>query len=213
MSACTCGLLEQRSRDPDVPISFDAQFQTYLLCLSAALRVPIAYCFSCGGSDHFKKASHDCACGLLERWASDSSLAFEFNSQLNEYHIIHIDPITRREGGAKIMVYFCPGCGGNAPRSKRDQLFEQVSDDELEEYSNLLAGAKTIEDLVRVLGQPSEISGPTKFPQTQKEIYGAKDIKASCSFLPPGKRILIIAQEMEDGKLDLFYFGRAKSEN
>ena len=82
----TCQHLEGWTRDPEIPVSFDAVSQRYLLCRLPTVQFPISYCIFCGGFDRPCQAAQECTCGLLEQWASDSSLAFEFDAALNEFH-------------------------------------------------------------------------------------------------------------------------------
>ena len=200
----TCQHLEGWTRDPEIPVSFDAVSQRYLLCRLPTVQFPISYCIFCGGFDRPCQAAHGCTCGLLEQWASDSSLAFEFDAALNEFHVLAHD-------GGHLMVYYCPRCGGNALPSRRGDLFEEPSEEEIDEYCHLLAGAKTLEDVVKILGQPSQTFDPLNHPAIQKELYKIKDIKRAFRFCPPGKKIAITAQEMEDGELQLSYAGKGHS--
>jgi hypothetical protein len=57
-----------------------------------------------------------CDCGQLARLAEDPRNSIEFETQLNEYHII------RKDGTGYSLIHFCPICGGRAPKSQRSKL-------------------------------------------------------------------------------------------
>ena len=59
-----------------------------------------------------------CKCGMLARLAADPRDPVEFDPRLNEYHIL------RQGGGGYTLVYFCPYCGGHAPKSERSKVLK-----------------------------------------------------------------------------------------
>jgi len=48
-SECECGTLEQHSREPSIPIVFDAALNEYHIVGTAGQQVMINYCHFCGG--------------------------------------------------------------------------------------------------------------------------------------------------------------------
>lgn len=56
--------------------------------------------------------------------------------------------------GSALIIYHCPFCGGAAPKSKRDELFERVPLAENDRLSSLLAGLTTIGAITKKLGNP-----------------------------------------------------------
>ena len=104
-----------------------------------------------------------CECGVLEAAAEDSANPIIFDSKLNEYQLEYESP----KGRAKMMVYFCPFCGGKAPASKRSRFFARVTDDENQRLRNLTRNIKTINDAIDILGVPEvdsyeEVLSPEK---------------------------------------------------
>ena len=63
-----------------------------------------------------RREKGDCKCGMLEQMADDPKCPVHFDARLNEYHI-------SCEDGGQMMVYFCPFCGGRAPKSRRSLTF------------------------------------------------------------------------------------------
>jgi hypothetical protein len=88
-----------------------------------------------------------CKCGWCERAADDPQTPIEFDAELNEYHIVR---------GPKnfLMIYYCPFCGGEAPKSKREGLFYTLTDAERMRLVHLTKEMRTLEDVTRVLGEP-----------------------------------------------------------
>jgi len=200
---CSCRILKLWARDPKVPVSCDEASRTYLLQLSPDLRFPMAYCIICGGRRGFWARTKPCVCGLLEHWAADPNLSFEFDPKFNEYHVLDSQ-------GGKLMVCYCPGCGGMAPESKRGQFFEEVSCREIAEFRKKLRGARALEEVIAILGQPTDTFGPLTFPRLEKELYRCKDVRRGACFYPSGRKFLIMAEEMEDSKLSIYFIPRAK---
>ena len=74
-----------------------------------------------------------CECGVLENAAEDAANPIIFDSELNEYQLAYESP----KGRAKMMIYFCPFCGGKTAVSKRSRLFARVTDEEYQRLHNL----------------------------------------------------------------------------
>lgn len=90
-----------------------------------------------------------CECGLLERFAADPRLPIEFDERTNEYEIVH--------DGVRIPMQYCFRCGGRLPESTRASLFTTPDDNEMAEIAALLKGARSIDDVVRILGPADDI--------------------------------------------------------
>jgi hypothetical protein len=65
---------------------------------------------------------------------------------MNEYFIAYPS-----EG--KMMIYYCPFCGGRTPESRRDSLFEFVSDEEQVRICRLFEGIRTESDVLDRFGR------------------------------------------------------------
>jgi hypothetical protein len=184
MTRCSCGTLKLDARDPDVPVSFDENSETYVLELSPERHFRMKYCFFCGGFGAPNMGEEFCSCGLLERWASDSKVAVEFDAKFNEYHVLY-------GNGVELMLYYCPGCGGRLPESKRGEFFEKLSGVEIDEFRTKLRKLKTIEGVIAVLGAPESESGPSNHATIHMELYKLKDWKRTLWFYPAGKTFII----------------------
>lgn len=88
-----------------------------------------------------------CGCGWLEREANEPESPIVFEPRMNEYHI-------QRQDSGFLMVYYCPFCGGAAPRSKRDLLFAVITEQERGRLTDLVAEIRTVGDALRILGKP-----------------------------------------------------------
>ncbi|HXT39666.1 MAG TPA: hypothetical protein VN887_06550, partial [Candidatus Angelobacter sp.] len=205
MTRCSCGSLKLWARDPDVPVSFDENSDTYVLELSHESHFKMPYCFICGGLGVTGEGKGFCSCGLLERWATDSKVAVEFDAKFNEYHVLY-------GKGWQLMLYYCPGCGGRLPKSKRGEFFEKPSEMEVDEFRTKLKKLKTIEEVIAVLGASESESGPSKHTAIQKELYKLKDSKRTLWFYPAGKTFIICVQEFEDGELGISFTARSKEQ-
>lgn len=79
--------------------------------------------------------------------ADDPKCPVEFDTALNEYHIV-------REGGGYSMIYYCPFCGGGTPKSRRDRLFHRISDAEQHRLCNLTKELRTVQEVTAAFGEP-----------------------------------------------------------
>jgi hypothetical protein len=91
---------------------------------------------------------NECKCGLLARLVEDPRDPVEFDPQLNEYHIM------RQGAGGYSLIYFCPFCGGRAPKSQRGSLFHKLTDAEQHRLTELTKNLRTVQDVVAALGEP-----------------------------------------------------------
>jgi hypothetical protein len=88
-----------------------------------------------------------CKCNWLTHAAEDPKCPVEFDSELNEFHIV-------RGPQDHMMIYYCPFCGGAAPKSKRDRLFHTLTDVERDRLVRLTKDMRTLSDVIAALGEP-----------------------------------------------------------
>jgi hypothetical protein len=118
-----------------------------------------------------RKEKGTCKCEWLERAADDPKTPVEFDAELNEYHIIR---------GRKnfLMIYYCPFCGGSAPKSRRDRLFHTLTDAERQRLVTLTKDMRTVEDVTRAFGEPN-IRQPVGMTITEPERDGKPETTQS----------------------------------
>lgn len=86
-----------------------------------------------------------CERGYLQRSADDPDVPIEFDQETNEFHFSY--------GGATLIIYHCPYCGGAARKSKRSLLFAAISSEEQERLTDLLRPVRSIRSALRRLGE------------------------------------------------------------
>jgi len=97
----------------------------------------------------------DCACGWLERHAADLNCPVVFKENFNEYQLSwEKGP----NGVSSALFYYCPFCGGKAPKSIRDSYFYSLTPDDVKRLNELTAGLKTIDEVKAKFGEPSSES-------------------------------------------------------
>jgi Domain of unknown function (DUF6980) len=106
----------------------------------------------------------ECKDGHLEQLADDPTTPVEFDAELNEYHIA-------REDGGHWMIYYCPLCGGSAPKSRRDQLFHKLTEVERRRLVDLTQHLKTLDEVLATFGPP-DLDQPTGFVKVIPERDG-----------------------------------------
>lgn len=84
--------------------------------------------------------------GIYKNAADDPDNPIVFDARTAEYQFSY--------GGAMLVIYHCPFCGGAAPESKRDLLFAQIPAAEQNRLLDLLSGVQTIDDAIDKFGKP-----------------------------------------------------------
>ena len=96
-------------------------------------------------------AVSDCECGIQKIAIEDESFPISFDSMMGEYHLICGDE-------SHAIMYFCPWCGGSLPESKRDTFFTKPTEEDQKDIAQKMKGVETSEQLMAILGPPSETS-------------------------------------------------------
>ena len=197
MGRCSCGHLDRYAQDPKVPITYHPDTQTYSLDLCDEVSVPNIFCPFCGGRQWPDGGGPPlrCDCGSLGTWASDPKLPINFDASLNEYHLI-----THSGRYAKIF-YFCPACGRRTPESRRGELFTEPLQGDVDELMGRLRGAKTIAQVIDILGEPDQRAGPLTHSREDKAIYGYRDTKQSLVYTSLSPSACLFVQEYEDSTM------------
>jgi hypothetical protein len=88
-----------------------------------------------------------CDCGVLTRASMEPAHPIRFDPEMNEYFISYANQ-------GKMHIYYCPFCGGRTPKSRRESLFEFISDKEQTRIGRLFKGIKTERDVKKRFGTP-----------------------------------------------------------
>jgi len=89
-----------------------------------------------------------CKCRWLERWANDPTHPIVFDERLNEFQIVQHDH------AGYSMIYYCPFCGGKAPKSVRQTLWTEVTQQEAHRLHELTSHIQTSKELFATFGEP-----------------------------------------------------------
>ena len=97
-----------------------------------------------------------CECDWLGRAAADPHVPVDFDGYVHEYHIGYDGP----NGRTKMVLRYCPFCGGAAPKSRRSEFFTRLTHGEISRLNNLTRGLQTLEEVVEALGPPDDDLNP-----------------------------------------------------
>jgi hypothetical protein len=89
----------------------------------------------------------ECDCRALDMLVKEQGSPVVFDPKLNEYRI-HI------RDGYEFSMYHCFFCAGRLPKSRRDELFLHVTNDEIIRLKTILKDIKTLPDLLAAFGPP-----------------------------------------------------------
>ncbi len=90
-----------------------------------------------------------CDCGALENASKEPDHPIRWDEQMNEYYIAH-------GKAGRMMVYYCPFCGGSTPKSRRGSFFAHVTQQEERRITELFRGIRKVSDVVSRFGPPDE---------------------------------------------------------
>jgi hypothetical protein len=115
---------------------------------------------------------YDCDCGWLARAADEPAVPIGFDPQTNEYYI-QMGGLGELKG--RMFIRFCPSCGGDAPVSKRDELFHPVAAEDQIRIQQFNEELRTKADVLAKWGKPDEeIRGGYSIPESNQE--GARTV-------------------------------------
>jgi len=198
---CKCGILEQYARDPEVPIFIEERTDKCFVQLSRMTRMRIHFCFLCGG-DVKDAEKEPCRCGEVKRWTLIPNSILNFDAFVEQYYL--------QAGTSKLHMYFCPECGGSLPRSKADDtLFIEASQDEMASIGQMLAGAKTKNEIVSLLGTPDQRIKRSATDLRDERIYGVVPIKESLLYTR-FKTVHLCVQESLTGEVRLSFLRKER---
>lgn len=129
----------------------------------------------------------------MESLVEDYPHLLEFDSEMNEFHVLH----SNRNG--KLQVYHCISCGGNPPQSLRHTFFEAASESDFNDAWAKVADLENENDFVLEFGAPTHVFEIPPMPEKDIEIYGMKPVKKQWTFEPDGSLISYCLQLMTDG--------------
>lgn len=92
----------------------------------------------------------ECTCNWLHDAAADPKVPVKFSAELSEFHLLPT-------GGGYWLIYFCPFCGGRAPKSLRDTFFAQIPPEEEARFNELTKDFKTMDDVRAAWGAPDSV--------------------------------------------------------
>jgi hypothetical protein len=192
--------MSQCSNDTNTPISQIASDE-YALALTPSEKVALAFCFFCGGR-RSSDPGFPCRCSMLVVWRNRAGSCVRQDSRFGEFQV-HYD-------GNKLIMHFCPNCGGNLPRSKRSEFFLEPTQEEIEDFERRLNNVQTLEDVVRILGEPSRRFSRSEIDEKDKRVFGVTPIRDTLYYSGIAQTLELCAQEDETGKVNISFLKKPK---
>lgn len=203
MNQCKCGQLEKWAADPNIPISFDKRAHVFSLNVTPVIKVELVFCPFCGGSSPKRGDVPQCQCNEIANWARMPESCVLHDSKQDEYHLVYGDR-------CRLFFYYCPQCGGRLPETKIGQCFEKPSEAERLKFVRKLQKMRTLSEVIQTLGEPDERYVDVNPSNEEKEIYGVMGIKTSIYYTRIARTLNVVAQELEDGTLQIIYTAKEK---
>jgi hypothetical protein len=201
---CKCGLLTKWSQDRGSRFVYQEDPETLILVLSTSANTTVKYCPSCGGPEESSpEENSQCTCGSLKAWADDPDIFVRFDRKFNEYYLLTHD----RES---ILLYYCPVCGGESPKSKRGEFFTRPLDSDVADLKVKLGVVKSLNDVVAILGAPDKSFGPHLNDPRKKAIYDLRDVKETIKYLSISETFDLTVEETTDGQISMIIEGKPK---
>jgi hypothetical protein len=202
---CLCKSLEKYAQDFSVPVEYEKETDNFFLVFNPSEKSKINYCFFCGGKElsQITEKTNECNCSSVINWSQTPTFPIEYDPKYQEFNLLAY-------GKSKLVMYYCPVCGGQLPKSKRSDFFTTPSDEEMNEITAKLKNINKVEDVVKIFGTPDKKSGARKVNRADREIYELKDLKKTLVFNSIAKTLNLIVQEDENGKVSYFFAGKPK---
>lgn len=200
MSECRCGQLNEWADDARIPVERLDAARSFICRLSETEQREIFFCPFCGG-DNGLPHRHECKCDALEEWVRVKNSVVHYNESNREFYLL----FGRDE---RLFFYFCPVCGGSLPESKRSSLFMVPSIEEKETIQRKLEGAISLKDVEAALGTPDAERDDPGYLNGQRGLLGPTAVRKALFFYSSFRTLEVVAQELEDGTLQIFYLGK-----
>jgi hypothetical protein len=216
MSSCDC--LRLFAQDPRLPVDFDPSTGRYSLNLAQDLRVAIQHCPCChpGAAE----VAHPCTCRHWDGWVNRPDVPIELDREMNEVNL-------RCSDGASLIIYYCPVCGGEMPKSTRGAKFMEPSAHEVRavwrltgarhpasRLARLLAWLlwprplRTIEEVLRRLGPPDRRVNPPSPNPIDRSLYSHVDVKTQLVYSSIWRTLDLVVFEGRDGSISFSWHGK-----
>lgn len=104
-----------------------------------------------------------CTCSVLEMASKEPNHPIHFDPQMSEYYISF-------GSGGRMLIRYCPFCGGQTPESSRESFFAHVSIEEEIRIRHMFDGIRTVGDVLSRYGPPDqELDGGSsaRFPERE----------------------------------------------
>jgi hypothetical protein len=207
IAQCACSSLPKWAKDPDFPIV--ERDGGYVLGNGSIddPQLTIHFCPFCGEHGWPGRGDRPCECGVMESLVQDCPQLIEFDSVMNEFHVLLYNP------KGKLQVYYCIACGGKPPESLRHTFFEAPSSSDYDEAWARMADLKDENDFIREFGAPPHVFDISPLRAKDIEIYGMKPRKKQWTFEPAGSPISYVLQLMADGTYEKLLGAKHKKSN
>ena len=191
IAPCACDWVAKWAKDPDMPIV--ERDGDYFLGDGSVddPRLTIAFCPFCGEHGWPHRSDRACECGVMESIVEDFPDYMEFDSTMNEFHIL-------QTGGGNFQIYYCIACGGNPPESLRHTFFEAPTESDYDDARARIANLMDEKDFIREFGEPVHIFDIPPASEKDIDLYGMTPVKKQWTFEPPGSPISFCLQLMAD---------------
>lgn len=188
---CVCGLLTSLANWAQTPIAL--QPGACILRLSESRQVEVSYCPHCSGE------RCGCTCSALRSWADEAPEVVIYDLCLDEYRLA--------VGGMEVPFRFCPHCGGALRARRRKGNHEDHSEEEMRYYAGLVGGARTMDEVIRILGQPDAFGAGIRPPEGEDPGRHLA-IRRSMEFSRVSQTLRIIVQELGNGSVQVIFGGK-----
>jgi hypothetical protein len=189
---CACGLLASLAHWAHTPVVLAAG--ACQLTLAQGRTVELSYCPHCAG------LRRRCDCDALASWADEAPEVMRYHADLAEYRLA--------VGEMEVPFRFCPCCGGALRTPGRLGLEEDNSEVELRYFSELIGEAKSLDEVIRILGQPDAHSEEDRLPDELAPGH-LWEVRRSLEFSHVSRTLRIIVQELRNGALRVIFGGKS----
>jgi hypothetical protein len=99
------------------------------------------------------------------------------------------------------------------PKSRRGELFTDVSPDESQEFFLEVMGLKSLAQVIKKLGPPDRTYFSVSVPKAIRDAYEIKNITRAIEYYSRWKTITGMITEFDDGSIQVSCGGKPRAQN
>lgn len=109
-----------------------------------------------------------------------------------------------------LVLSYCFHCGGKLPETRRGDFFAEIDNEFVDHYKKILKDARSINEIIELLGEPDSVLEIPKPDKIDTEVYGIKDMRRQLEYSKLSDTTIVSVADYADGTFDYFFVPKEK---